>query len=66
MKQQRTWIESSKFGKVTKNDVNSKINLNKIDPKLKLCSYFIVNISLILFDSLNKSIKKKSSNSDLK
>ena len=54
------------FGKIIENSLNSKINLNKIDSRLKLCSYFIVKIGLILFVSYSRISLKKSSNSDLK
>ena len=56
------------FEKIVKNGVNGEMSLNKIDLRLKLCSYFIVNIDLILFVSSNRSIfkKKNSSNSNLK
>ena len=42
-----------------KKDVNSKMSLNKIDHKLKLYLYFIVNIDLVLFVLPSKSIFKK-------
>ena len=45
------------FGKVTRNDLNNEMSLNKIDLRLKLCLCFIVKIGLILFVSSNRSFK---------
>ena len=46
------------FGKVVQNSLNSIISLNKIDLRLKLCSYFIIKIDLVLFASSSIIFKK--------